>query len=119
MSRLLFALLVSIVAVQIGAFAPPPSLGVRRAASPIMMAGFGGDSKKGGKKKQKNKEPKLKPKTQWDRYAALKTATMVKVAVRTSEEGEWFEVGRIKSKDNAMTEIAVAKQRVMIAEVRL
>eukprot|EP00543_Licmophora_paradoxa_P009741 CAMPEP_0202462186 /NCGR_PEP_ID=MMETSP1360-20130828/52875_1 /ASSEMBLY_ACC=CAM_ASM_000848 /TAXON_ID=515479 /ORGANISM="Licmophora paradoxa, Strain CCMP2313" /LENGTH=199 /DNA_ID=CAMNT_0049084539 /DNA_START=20 /DNA_END=619 /DNA_ORIENTATION=- len=100
------------------AFAPvlPSSLyrssaATRQNAAPIMMAGFGAP-KKGGKPK----EIKLKPKQQWDRYTNLKSETIVKVAVRTSQEAEWLEVGRVKSKGNEYTEIAVAKQRVIIAE---
>jgi hypothetical protein len=81
-----------------------------------LMAGFGSPS--GGKKK-KEKEQKLKPKQQWDRYSNLKNEPMVRVAVRVEgddKNNDWLEVGRVKSKDNTNTEAAVAKQRVIIAE---
>jgi hypothetical protein len=80
-----------------------------------MKAGFGGPK---NDKKKKDKELKLKPKQQWDRYTNLKKATMVRVAVRVEgeEDAEWLEVGRVRSNDDNYTEIAVAKQRVLIAE---
>ena len=58
----------------------------------------------------------MKPKQQWDRFAALKKETSVLVAVRVVGEEDWLEVGRVKSKDNANIDVAVAKQRVIIAE---
>ena len=76
------------------------------------MAGFASD----GPTSKKKKELKLKPKQQWDRFAALKKETSVLVAVRVVGEEDWLEVGRVKSKDNANIEVAVAKQRVIIAE---
>lgn len=79
-----------------------------------LMAGFGASS--GGKKKKKEKEQKMKPKQQWDRYNNLKKEPMVRVAVRVEGADDWLEVGRVKSKDSANTEAAVAKQRVIIAE---
>lgn len=99
----------------------------------LNMAGFGGggggtSSKKGGSKKNKKKSAaggggdggiKLKPKGQWDKYKSLKDATIVKVAARAvtdSNDGDWFEVGKIKSEGNAFTEIAVILQRGLIAE---
>lgn len=86
----------------------------RHASSSVVrhMAGFGSD----GPTSKKKKELKLKPKQQWDRFAALKKETSVLVAVRVVGEEDWLEVGRVKSKDNANIEVAVAKQRVIIAE---
>lgn len=75
------------------------------------MAGFGSPSK------QPKKEPKLKPKAQWDRYTDMKKEPMVRVAVRKNGDDEWLEVGRVRSKDSAFTEIAVARQRAVIADV--
>ena len=89
------------------------------------MAGFGGGGS-GGKKKKKNNKKKaaplsLKPKQQWDRYANLKASKAFKVAVRVindSNDGEWYETGKVKSENDESTEIAVAMQRGIIAEVR-
>jgi hypothetical protein len=77
---------------------------------------------------------KLKPKQQWDRYLDLKRETKIRVAVRckteqkndddgdsvssSQSEEEWLEVGRVKSKDDKYTELAVVRQRAIIAEVR-
>ena len=101
-------------------FSPLPSVALRRFTnsnrrSIRMKAGFGGPK---NDKKKKDKELKLKPKQQWDRYTNLKKATMVRVAVRVEgeEDAEWLEVGRVRSKDDNYTEIAVARQRVLIAE---
>jgi hypothetical protein len=78
----------------------------------IMMAGFG------AAKESTNKEPRLKPKAQWDRYSDLKKEPTIRVAVRVMKEGEeWLEVGRVRSKDNQYTEIAIARQRAIIADV--
>jgi hypothetical protein len=95
--------------------------------STLQMAGFGGGggmgaSKKKGKKGNKtSKTVVLKPKAQWDRYAALKKASAVKVAVRVANEGgdagEWYEVGKVKSEGDEFTEIALMVQRGVIAEV--
>jgi hypothetical protein len=84
------------------------------------MAGFGGDSKSSKKRNNKKAVPiKLKPKLQWDRYTALKGEKKFIVGIRDSsdEASEWMEVGKIKSKDHSKTEIAVAMQRGIIAEV--
>jgi len=72
------------------------------------------------------KDIKLKPKQQWDRYCSddLKASEIVRVAVRvmkpTSSADDssprWFETGTVKSKDNAYTEAAVIRHRVLIAE---
>jgi len=78
-----------------------------------LSAGFGG----GGSAQQK-KEIKLKPKQQWDRYTALKKETPYKVAVKPADSDDWLEVGTVKSQGSNKTEIAVARQRALIAEVR-
>mmetsp|Transcript_2158 Transcript_2158/g.3106 ORF Transcript_2158/g.3106 Transcript_2158/m.3106 type:complete len:196 (+) Transcript_2158:153-740(+) len=80
------------------------------------MAGFGSS---GGKKNspKKVKDLKLKPKQQWDRYNSMKNETALRVGVRVqTTDSEWLEVGRVKSKGNKSPEVAVAKQRVLIAE---
>jgi len=78
------------------------------------MAGFGAPDKK------PKKEPKIKPKAQWDRYTDMKKEPIVRVAVRKDgDDEEWLEVGRVRSKDNAFTEIAVARQRALIADVSI
>lgn len=83
-------------------------------ATVTMMAGFGASSMKGSKS---GKEAKLKPKSQWDRYGSLKKAKIVRVAVRViGSDNDWLEIGRFKSKDDLNTGIAVAKQRVLIAD---
>jgi hypothetical protein len=121
---LLFLFVASTDAFMIG---PGASLVQRRgglattftSTSSLQMSGFGAAPKKGDKKKS---DTKLKPRKQWDRYVALKTSESVKVAVRvvadsTSDgEIEWFEVGTVRSKDNAYTEAAVLRQRLLIAE---
>jgi hypothetical protein len=86
-----------------GYHAPKPSSRV------ICQAGFGGDSKA--------KEVKIKPKQQWDRYLDLKKEDKIPVAVRVVGEDEWFEVGSVKSKENSYTELSVARQRALIADV--
>ena len=99
----------------------------RLIASPLSMAGFGGGSgsapSKGG---GGAKLLKLKAKSQWDRYGDLKQCKKVTVGVRikggdgeggaTSTVGEWMEVGRVRSEDDGHTEVAVARQRALIAE---
>ncbi len=96
--------------------------------SALHMAGFGGGGMggpkaKGKKEKKGNKTVVLKPKAQWDRYAALKKSIPVKVAVRVAnsedEVGDWYEVGRVKSENDDSAEIAVVTQRGIIAEVSL
>jgi len=87
-----------------------------RSVATALNAGFGGG---GGGAKEK-KEIKLKPKQQWDRYTALKKETSYKVAVKPSgDDNEWLEVGAVRSQGSDKTEIAVARQRALIAEVRL
>ena len=78
----------------------------------ICRAGFGASDSK-----SKKKEAKLKPKQMWDRYLDLKKEDKVPVGVRVNDE--WFDVGAVKSKDNKYTAASVARQRALIAEVRL
>lgn len=96
-----------------------------RAPTALSMAGFGGggSSKKQGKKGGASgpKVPKLKAKAQWDRYADLKQCKKVTVGVRIksdddSSANEWMEVGRVRSEGDEHTEVAVARQRALIAE---
>ncbi len=63
------------------------------------------------------KELKIKPKAQWDRYTDMKKVPMVRVAVRKTDTDDWLEVGRVRAKDKVTTEIAVARQRALIADV--
>jgi hypothetical protein len=108
-----------------------PTTGLRRcftksslpsSSSRLFAGGFGGGGGKSigeDKKKKPSKDGKLKPKQQWDRYQAFKLETKIRVAVRCKEDesDEWLEVGRVKTKDNKYTELAVARQRAIIAEV--
>ena len=81
-----------------------------------LHAGFGG----AGQQPQTSKEIKLKPKQQWDRYlGTLKKETPYKVAVRPVDSESWFVVGSVKSQGSDQTALAVARQRALIAEVRL
>jgi len=88
----------------------------------LFMAGFGGEGAKANKKNKKKDVPiKLKPKLQWDRYVALKTSTKMMVGLRLTGDGdeetsEWLSVGKVKSKDNDFTAVAVVMQRAIIAE---
>mmetsp|Transcript_51366 Transcript_51366/g.60037 ORF Transcript_51366/g.60037 Transcript_51366/m.60037 type:complete len:252 (-) Transcript_51366:87-842(-) len=117
-------------------FAPPPHVVLQHEQNSIripslQMAGFGGgaSAKKGGNKKNKKDTINLKllkPKQQWDRYtsSAMKGFDSIRVAVRvvrtinsdTTDEGSWLEVGAVKSKENAYTEAAVIRHRVLIAD---
>jgi len=95
--------------------------------------GGGGMGKKKANKKgtnSKNKSTsggstKLRPKTQWDRFDSFKKEKEFKVAVRSASpvvdsnvdnDDKWFEVGYVKSESNQYTEIAVARQRGLLAE---
>jgi hypothetical protein len=107
---------------QRSAFLSPsniPSSYSSATTSSLYAGGFGGG---GGTKKNNTssskKDLKLKPKQQWDRYTDLKREPKVRVAVRIIEEdnNEWLEVGRIKSKESKYTEMAVFRQRAIIAE---
>jgi hypothetical protein len=86
------------------------------------MAGFGAGAAAAPNNKKKNSKKdvvpkKLKPKQQWDRYCLLSKASQrVGVAVRVIDTSEWFEVGFVKSKEDAYTEPAVIRQRLLIAE---
>ena len=86
------------------------------ARSALSMAGFGGASSKKQKKKGGAKVPKLKAKSQWDRFADLKKAQKVSVGVRIKGVDEWMEVGKVRSENDEYTEVAVARQRALIAE---
>ena len=94
-------------------------------SSTLYMAGFGGASSSSSgkdKKSNKTKETILKPKQQWDRFViALKKQNRISVGVRiVGGNGEdWFDVGAIKSIDNAYTEYAVLRQRGLIADVSI
>jgi hypothetical protein len=92
-----------------------PSSSSSSSSSSRLYAGFGGG---GAKKKNVKKDLKLKPKQQWDRYTDLKREPKIRVSVRIIEEDnkEWLEVGRIKSKESKYTEMAVFRQRAIIAE---
>jgi hypothetical protein len=88
--------------------------------------GGGGESKKksgfGGKNKNeiKDNDSKLKPMQQWNRYKDLKGEPKIRVGVRIigdDDNKDWLEVGRIKSKESKYTEMAVFRQRAIIAEV--
>jgi hypothetical protein len=89
----------------------------------LFAGGFGGaGGDKSPKKKGKTattKESKLKPKQQWDRYQDMKGENKIRVAIRCKEDEseEWLEVGRVKSKENEYSVVAVARQRALIAEV--
>ncbi len=89
----------------------------------LFMAGFGGGGGGGGmgsSKKDKNKVtlPKLKAKTQWDRYSDLKQCKKVRVGVKLAneEDGDWMEVGRVRSENDEHTLVAIARQRALIAD---
>lgn len=90
----------------------PPRLVSAPSTLSLGMAGFGGAPSN----KQK-KELKIKPKAQWDRYTDMKKVPMVRVAVRKTDTDDWLEVGRVRAKDKVTTEIAVARQRALIADV--
>jgi hypothetical protein len=85
-------------------------------AGPLFLAGFG-SAKTTSKGKKGGVDGKLKPKQQWDRFIDMKRDNRVSVAVRIEGTEEWIEVGHIKSKENKYTELAVARQRALIAEV--
>jgi hypothetical protein len=86
----------------------------RSSTSRLFGGGFGGG---GDDKTKAKKEIKLKPKQQWDRYQSFKKEPKIRVAVRLQGDDEWLEVGRVKSQENQYTELAVARQRAIIAEV--
>ena len=105
-------------------FSPTISIPTRGSSSPsiVWAGGFGGggtSASKVDKKTSSSKQIKLKPKQQWDRYIALKGTTKIAVGVRMKEDGtdEWIKVGYVRSKEDAYTEVSVAMQRALIAEV--
>jgi hypothetical protein len=121
---LLFILVASTHAFMIG---PGASIIQRRglaitftSTSSLQMAGFGAAPKKD----KKQKSSVLKPRQQWDRYVALKTSEGIPVAVgvvdpttpTSDSQIEWLQVGLVRSKDNAYTEEAVTRQRLIIGE---
>ena len=92
--------------------------------------GFGGEGESKSKKKSgfggkvkneiKDNDSKLKPMQQWNRYKDLKGEPKIRVGVRIigdDENKDWLEVGRVKSKESKYTEMAVFRQRAIIAEV--
>ena len=85
-----------------------------------LMAGFGSTSPSPskGKKGSKKATNKLKPKKQWDRFMSedLKSSDAIRVAVRVVDGSTWYEVGEIKTKDNAHTEAGVIKHRTLISD---
>jgi hypothetical protein len=105
-----------------------------QATAAAAKGGFGGAANGNS-----SKEVKLKPKQQWDRYTALKKETAVKVAVRVvsvpattttaatedstdsagASRDSWLHVGSVKSSASVGIEMAVARQRALIAEVRV
>mmetsp|Transcript_40365 Transcript_40365/g.49174 ORF Transcript_40365/g.49174 Transcript_40365/m.49174 type:complete len:234 (+) Transcript_40365:101-802(+) len=94
-------------------------------ATTLRMAGFGGGSGSSKKSKKKGKTTglkPLKPKAQWDRYRAFKTSVEVKVGVKKvggddgDGEEEWLNVGYVKSEGDEFRDVAVARQRALIAE---
>ena len=85
------------------------SIGSRRLLQKThLQAGFGAS--------KAEKEVKLKPKQQWDRYLKMKSLERVAVAVRKSDDEEWLEVGHVKM-EGGDANLAVARQRALIAEV--
>merc|ERR1719491_862729 len=94
----------------------------------LSMAGFGGGASSSSKKRNNSKtkggnknSTTLKPKTQWDKYKNLQTASSVVVAMRVVMEGgegfgPWLDVGMIKSEGDEFTEVAVALQKGIISE---
>lgn len=129
-NRVQLAIVVGLSALQADAFLIPQPAGRSQASTTtsivgqpttaftrqrVLKAGFGGGSPK------KKKEPKIKPKQQWDRYTGdLKKEKPFRVAVKAEgkDNDEWLEVGNVKSKGGEYTKAAVARQRALIAEVR-
>ena len=118
------------------AFAPIPPVSTRRQTAlsddtdmatntALYAGGFGGGGfskkKKGKKKNTTSQAIKFKPKQQWDRYLDMKGEDKIGVAVRCKEDEseDWLFVGYVKSKAREYTEISVALQRALIAEVNI
>jgi hypothetical protein len=96
-----------------------------------LLAGFGSGGGGGTAAKKKNKKntkettknTKLKPRQQWDRFLSeeLKTAEVIRVAcckkdTEDANNKKWFEIGQVKSVDNAFTDAAVIRHRALMAE---
>ena len=107
-----------------------PSLSRLYAQGLKKSTGFGGEGESKSKKKSgfggkvknemKDNDSKLKPMQQWNRYKDLKGEPKIRVGVRIigdDENKDWLEVGRVKSKESKYTEMAVFRQRAIIAEV--
>ena len=112
------------------ALLPSSSLSRLYAQGLKKSTGFGGEGESKSKKKSgfggkvknemKDNDSKLKPMQQWNRYKDLKGEPKIRVGVRIigdDENKDWLEVGRIKSKESKYTEMAVFRQRAIIAEV--
>jgi hypothetical protein len=107
-----------------------PAYALRKSSTALSMAGFGGASSSSTSKKQDKKGsgsskqlvPKLRPKSQWDRYLDMKQCKKFTVGVRikgddeSSSDNNWIEVGRVRSEGDGHLEVAVARQRELIAE---
>jgi hypothetical protein len=124
-----YGLMILLVASNTHAFlttTAPACLITSSSSSHLQMAGFGAGGAAASNNQKKNskknvvqqKNNLLKPKSQWDRYCVLlKASQRVRVAGRKeSSPDEWFEVGFVKSKEDAYTEHAVIRQRVLFAE---
>jgi hypothetical protein len=101
----------------------------------LWMAGFGDSSS--ASSSSSNIEVKLKPKQQWDRYVALKKEKSIKVGVKiilpsnsnddstddvtttSSSSNNWLEVGAVKCDPSIAIDVAVARQRALIVEVKI
>lgn len=111
----LITLCISCLIAQTSAFSPAMTNHVTFTEQTVLsMAGFGG-SVSSKKQKKGASLPKLKAKKQWERYDDLKGSQSVKVGVRIKGEGEWMEVGNVRSADENI-EMAIARQRALIAE---
>ncbi|KAL7485105.1 hypothetical protein ACHAW6_010708 [Cyclotella cf. meneghiniana] len=100
--------------VPLGPSAASRCVSAASSTTALQMAGFASSKVKGGA--SGSKLPKLKAKSQWDRYADLKNCQKARVGVRIKDSDEWMEVGRVKSENDEFTEVAVARQRALIAE---
>lgn len=92
--------------------------------APLQMSGFGGAASSKGKTSKNKKATKLKPRKQWDRFISddMKSSDSIRVAVcvvsntPANVSKKWYPVGEVKSKDNAHTEAAVVRHRMLISE---
>eukprot|EP00540_Astrosyne_radiata_P014883 CAMPEP_0116861618 /NCGR_PEP_ID=MMETSP0418-20121206/23137_1 /TAXON_ID=1158023 /ORGANISM="Astrosyne radiata, Strain 13vi08-1A" /LENGTH=202 /DNA_ID=CAMNT_0004496289 /DNA_START=687 /DNA_END=1295 /DNA_ORIENTATION=+ len=115
---LLFLLLSTLAATSTHAFIVTPYRSRVVSSTKLGMVGFGAKQAA-----DLTKAVKLKARKQWNRYLDMKEEKEIRVAVRklnkdgTSDpDGEWLEVGRVKSKDNEFTAMAVARQKEIIAD---